>query len=169
MQAHADREGEVLHQRQQLPRGVVALQHGRPRGAQHLRDDRMAVLDVQHPGLHRHEHDVGVVAIDHEVGDVGQQLVIGVLADLGRRGAGLAHRYPDQLPAAVQALALERILGSGSGSSSSAGSAVTTISRCTPISSRTWRAPRSRTVTTAARVSASRTSAAPRGRAAGRR
>ncbi len=111
VQAHADREREVLHQREQLLGGVVALQHRRPRRAQHPRHDRMRVLDVDHLGLHRHEHDVGVVAVDHEVGDVGQELVIGLLADVGGRGAGLAHRDPDQLAPAVEALALERVLG----------------------------------------------------------
>ncbi len=71
----------------------------------------MAMLDVLHLRLHGHEHDVGVVAVDHEVGDIGEQLVIGLLADLGRRRAGLAHRHPDQMPAVVEALALERVLG----------------------------------------------------------
>ena len=70
----------------------------------------MAVLHVLHLRLHRHEDDVGIVALDHEVGGIREQLVIGVLADVRRRGAGLAHRHPDQLAAAVQALALEHVL-----------------------------------------------------------
>ena len=42
VQAHADREREMLHQRQELPRRVLALQHARALRAQHLRDDGVA-------------------------------------------------------------------------------------------------------------------------------
>ena len=107
MQAHAEREVELADPRQQLARGVLALQHRGALRAQHLRDHRVAVLRVEHR-FHRHEHHVGVEAVDHEVGGVGEQAVVDLLVQAGRGDAGLAHRHADDAAPAFEPFALEK-------------------------------------------------------------
>ena len=81
------------------------------RRAQHLRDHGVRVLHVHHLRLERHEHDVGICeAIDHEVGGIGEQLVICLLADVGAR---LAYRDADKLTPGVQPSRLSTSFGSG--------------------------------------------------------
>ena len=42
----------------------------------HAGEDRMRLLNIEHPLLHRHEHDIDIIPIDHEIRGIGQHLMV---------------------------------------------------------------------------------------------
>jgi hypothetical protein len=111
MQPHPHGEIQVADQRQQLSGGVLSLEHHRPVGVGHLRDDRVRVLRILAARLEGHEHEVRVEAIDHVVGRVGEQGMILFVVDVRSGRARLAHRDADEpgARALAQPLMRERV------------------------------------------------------------
>jgi len=68
VEPHSDGEVKQAHQIEQLPGGVTTPQKFGVFCVLHMAHDLMTVLDVGL--LHRHEHDVSVVAGDDEIGGV---------------------------------------------------------------------------------------------------
>jgi hypothetical protein len=51
------------------------------------------MLGIEDLTLHGHEHEVGVEAVDHKVGGVGQQRVVMILVDIRCSRARLTYRH----------------------------------------------------------------------------
>ena len=68
-------------------------------------DDGVAVSDVG--PLHRDEDDVGVVAVNQEVGGVREQRVVCARVDVGGGGPRLADREADEVASLADAFGLE--------------------------------------------------------------
>ena len=100
--------------------------------------------------LHRDEHEIGVEPVDHVVGGVGEERVIVLLVEVGRRRPRLAHGHADQPALLVEPLALERVWRKRLRLEEERGIGGDLDVGCTPTSSSTWRARRSLTVTAAA-------------------
>ena len=109
VKAHADGELEAAHEVQDLARRVAAPQDLGALRVLHVSDDGVAVLNVGL--LHRHEHDVGVVAFDDEVRGVREQRVVLVGIDVRRRRARLSDREADEMSVELDALGLQRVDG----------------------------------------------------------
>jgi hypothetical protein len=67
------------------------------------------MLHIEDAPLHWNKYNMGIVTVDHVIGGVGKQRVVGILIDVGSGEAGLADGETDKALSSVKALALHCI------------------------------------------------------------